>query len=150
MTDPFAAEFEALFRATYLKAVRRIRDKRERLSPESVAFLDHLAAAGPMSLSEIARHVGRAPSTLSEMVDHLVAKGLLTRDRDESDARRSLIWLTEAGQAALIEARNVLEMAQVAAAGVALSAEERAVFLDLYRRLVAAIPNPQKETDHEP
>jgi DNA-binding MarR family transcriptional regulator len=150
MTDPFAPEFEALFRATYLKAVRRIRDKRERLSPESVAFLDHLAAAGPMSLGEIARHIGRAASTLSEMVDHLVAKGLLTRDRDEADARRSLIWLTDAGQAALIEARNVLETAQLAAAGAALTAEDRAVFLDLYRQFVAALPPPDKEPDHEP
>ncbi len=150
MTDPFATEFEALFRATYLKAVRRIRDKRERLSPETVAFLDHLAAAGPMTLGEMAKHIGRAASTLSEMVDHLVAKGLLTRDRDESDGRRSLIWLTEAGQAALIDARNVLEVAQVTAAGAALSAEERAEFLDLYRRFVAAIPYPDKEPDHEP
>jgi DNA-binding MarR family transcriptional regulator len=149
MPDAFATEFEALFRATYLKAVRRIRDKRERLSPETVAFLDHLAAAGPMSLGEIAKHVGRAPSTLSEMVDHLVAKGLLTRDRDGNDARRSLIWLTDAGQAALIEARNVLEMAQVTAAGAGLSAEDRAVFLDLYRRFVAALP-PPKETQDEP
>ncbi len=149
MTSAFASEFEALFRATYLKAVRRIRDKRERLSPESVAFLDHLAAAGPMTLGEIARHVGRAASTLSEMVDHLVAKGLLTRDRDESDARRSLIWLTEAGQAALIEARNVLEAAQLVTAGAALSPEERAVFLDLYRRFLAAIPSPGKESDDE-
>lgn len=150
MTDPFAQDFEALFRATYLKAVRRVRDKRERLSPETVACLDHLAAAGPMTLGEMARHFGRAASTLSEMVDHLCAKDLLTRDRDGADGRRSLIWLTPAGQAALIEARNVLETAQVSAAGAALTADERARFLDLYRRFVAAIPPPDKEPDHEP
>jgi DNA-binding MarR family transcriptional regulator len=148
MRDAFAAEFEALFRTTYLKAVRRIRDKRERLSPETVAFLDHLAAAGPMTLGEIGKHIGRAASTLSEMVDHLVAKGLLTRDRDESDGRRSLIWLTEAGQAALIEARNVLDNGQLEAAAAALSPEERAEFLELYRRFVAALPH--QENPHEP
>jgi len=93
MTDAFAAELEDLFRATYRAAVRRVRDKRERLSPETVALLDHLAAAGPLTAGELARHVDRAPSTLTEMVDHLVDKGLLTRDRDPADARRSLIWL---------------------------------------------------------
>lgn len=133
----FASDFEALFRATYLTAVRRIRDKRDRLSPETVAFLDHLAAAGPMTLGEMARHMDRAQSTLSEMVDHLAAKGLLTRDRDPADARRSLIWLTGAGQAALIEARNVLDHDILAAAAAAMPSEDRALLLRLFETYVS-------------
>jgi len=44
MTDAeFAAAFEDLFRGTYVRAARRVRDKRERLTPETVACLDHLA-----------------------------------------------------------------------------------------------------------
>ena len=33
----FAARFEAMFRETYLRAVRRVSDKRERLTPEAAA-----------------------------------------------------------------------------------------------------------------
>jgi DNA-binding MarR family transcriptional regulator len=136
MTDAFAAEFEDLFRATYRAAVRRVRDKRERLSPETTALLDHLAATGPLTAGELARHVDRAPSTLTEMVDHLVDKGLLTRDRDPADARRSLIWLTDEGQAALIEARNVLDLDVLARAGAELSPEQRQALLTAFRAFV--------------
>lgn len=137
MTNAFAADFEDLFRATYRAAVRRLRDKRERLSPETVALLDHLAAAGPLTAGELARHVDRAPSTLTEMVDHLVEKDLLTRDRDPADARRSLIWLTDAGQAALLESRNVLDLDVLAAAGARLTPEQRQTLIDPFRDFVA-------------
>ncbi len=137
MTNAFAADFEDLFRATYRAAVRRLRDKRERLSPETVALLDHLAAAGPLTAGELARHVDRAPSTLTEMVDHLVEKDLLTRDRDPADARRSLIWLTDAGQAALLESRNVLDLDVLAAAGARLTPEQRQKLIDHFRDFVA-------------
>ncbi len=143
MTDAFAAEFEDLFRATYRAAVRRVRDKRERLSPETVALLDHLAAAGPLTAGELARHVDRAPSTLTEMTDHLVDKGLLTRDRDPADARRSLIWLTDAGQAALLEARNVLDLDVLAQAGAGLTQEQRAVLIDHFRAFAAQLKGPR-------
>ncbi len=133
--NDFSADFEALFRATYLAAVRRVRDKRERLTPETVAFLDHLAAAGPMTLSEVARHIDRAASTVSEMVDHLVEKGVLTRDRDPLDARRSLIWLTGERQAALIEARNVLDHDVLDKAVQHMPSEDRAELLRLFEIL---------------
>jgi DNA-binding MarR family transcriptional regulator len=139
MTVAFAAEFEDLFRATYRVAVRRVRDKRERLSPETVALLDHLAAAGPLTAGELARHVDRAPSTLSEMVEHLVGKALLARDRDPTDARRSLIWLTDAGQAALIEARNVLDLDVLARAAAELTPEQRQALIDHFRAFVAQL-----------
>lgn len=139
MTDAFAAEFEDLFRATYRAAVRRVRDKRERRSPESIALLDHLAAAGPLTAGELARHVDRAPSTLTEMVDHMVEKGLLARDRDPTDARRSLVWLTDAGQAALLESRNVLDQDILAAAGAHLTHEQRQALLDHFRAFVAQL-----------
>ncbi len=130
--DDFATRFEALFRLTYVTAVRRVRDKRERLSPETVAFLDHLAAAGPMTLGEMARHMDRAASTLSEMVDHLEIKGLLTRERDPADGRRSLVWLTPDGQAALIDARNVLDAGMLARAGAAMAPEDREALLKVF------------------
>ena len=54
----FAARFETMFRETYLRAVRRVSDKRERLTPETIALLDHLAMSGPLTPGELAKHLG--------------------------------------------------------------------------------------------
>lgn len=133
MTDEdFAERFEDLFRTTYVRAVRRVRDKRERLSAETVALLDHMAAAGPMTAGELARHIDRAPSTLTEMLRPLEARGLIERHRDPDDGRKALIWLSDAGQAALAESRRVLEPGIVATAARGLSPDERAEFLRLF------------------
>lgn len=147
MTDTeFAAAFEDLFRSTYLRAVRRVRDKRDRLTPETVAFLDHLALSGPLTPGELARHLDRAPSTLSEMIDHLLAKGLLERDRDPADARKSLIWLSDAGRAALVEARQVLDRTVLANAAASLPVAERAAFLATFHTFVANLRGPSDES----
>ena len=140
MTDAeFAATFEDLFRSTYLRAVRRVRDKRDRLTPETVAFLDHLAMSGPLTPGELARHLDRAPSTLSEMIEHLLSKGLLERDRDPADARRSLIWLSGPGRTALVEARQVLDPDILARAAAGLSESDRAAFLRAFQTFVSAL-----------
>jgi DNA-binding MarR family transcriptional regulator len=134
MTDEdFAERFEDLFRTTYVRAVRRARDKRERLSPETVALLEHMAAAGPMTAGELARHIDRAPSTLTEMLRPLEARGLIERHRDPDDARKALIWLSPPGQAALAESRRVLEPGLLAAAAGGLSPGERAEFHRLFK-----------------
>jgi DNA-binding MarR family transcriptional regulator len=140
-----AAAFEELFRSTYLRAVRRVRDKRDRLTPETVAFLDHLAMSGPLTPGELSRHLDRAPSTLSEMLEHLLAKGLLERDRDPADARKSLVWLSEAGREALIEARQVLDHGALARAAAALPEAERAAFLNTFHTFVSGLKGPSHE-----
>jgi hypothetical protein len=56
----FAQQFGQLYRELYRLAVRRVSDGREPLSAETTALLLHLAQTGPMSLSQLARHFGRA------------------------------------------------------------------------------------------
>jgi DNA-binding MarR family transcriptional regulator len=139
--DPadFARRFETAYGDIYLLAVRRVRDKRERLSPETTAFLLHLAEAGPMSLTELSRHMSRAPSTLSEMIDHLEAKALVKRQTDTADARRSLVWLTPEGQARLADALSVLEQARLEAAAPRLPQADRQTLIQLLGDLAAAL-----------
>ncbi len=141
----FALRFERMFRETYARTVRRVSDKRERLTPETVALLDHLAMSGPLTPGELAKHLNRAPSTLSEMLDHLFESKLLERDRDPNDGRKSLIWLSAFGQAALTEARQVLDTAIISRAARALSPPEREQFFHLFQSLVMAM----KGRDHE-
>ena len=135
----FATRFEAMFRETYLRAVRRVSDKRERLTPETIALLDHLAMSGPLTPGELAKHLNRAPSTLTEMLDHLFEQKLLERDRDPRDGRKSLIWLSDAGQIARTEARQVLDSAIISRAADALTPDERAALFGSFQKLVMAM-----------
>src|SRR5215467_5575988 len=95
-----AERFAELFRAVYLTFHRRDRPRSE-LPGASRAVLEHLALAGPLTIGEAATHMHRAQSVISEIVTHLERDGLLERENDPADRRRTLIWLTPAGHEAL-------------------------------------------------
>ncbi|MEW5684989.1 MAG: MarR family transcriptional regulator [Pseudomonadota bacterium] len=135
----FADVFARAFQDVYLHAVRRVRDKRGRLTPETTAFLLHLAEAGPMTLGELTRHLDRAASTLSEMVDHLEAKGFVRRDADSADGRRTFIWLTTEGREVLAEEMQVLDGGQLARAAARLDPDQRAQLAEAVGALVQAL-----------
>lgn len=60
------------------------------------------------TVSVVAEHLAIRPSTVSKMMDRLVAKGLVERVGDARDGRRTLIRITPAG----IEARHRLTRAR--------------------------------------
>jgi DNA-binding MarR family transcriptional regulator len=102
-----AERFAVLFRAVYLTFHRRD-GPRGQLPGASRAVLEHLALAGPLTIGEAAAHLSRAQSVVSEIVSHLTDQGLLERESDPADRRRTLIWLTPAGHDALRRDREVL------------------------------------------
>ena len=110
-----AERFAELFRAVYLTFHRRDRPRGE-LPGASRAVLEHLALAGPLTIGEAAAHMHRAQSVISEIVTHLERDGLLEREADPADRRRTLIWLTPAGQEALRRDRDVLGIDLLASA----------------------------------
>jgi len=116
-----AERFAAQFRAVYLTFHRRDRP-RSQLAGASRAVLEHLAMAGPLTIGEAAVHLSRAQSVVSEIVSHLVDQGLLERETDPADRRRTLIWLTPAGHEALRQDREVLGLDLLARAFVAMPA----------------------------
>jgi DNA-binding MarR family transcriptional regulator len=105
-----AAAFAGLFPAAYLRFHRRD-SKRPAVGNAGRAVLQHLSLSGPLTVGEAARHLDRAQSVVSEIVDALEAKGLLERLRDPRDRRRTLVWLSEAGAALLEREREVLSRA---------------------------------------
>lgn len=123
-----AARFEELFQAVYLAFHRRDR-KRSELSGASRAVLHHLAHTGPLTVGEAALHLDRAQSVVSEIVNQLERNGLLERERDPSDRRRTLIWLTPEGQDRLARDRAVLDTPRLAEALNALPADTREALL---------------------
>ena len=102
-----AERFAELFRAIYLTFHRRDRPRSE-LPGASRAVLEHLALSGPLTIGEAAAHLRRAQSVISEIVTHLERDGLVERENDPGDRRRTLIWLTPAGHEALRRDREVL------------------------------------------
>ena len=110
-----AERFAELFRAAYLTFHRRD-GPRGQLPGASRAVLEHLAMAGPLTIGEAAGHLNRAQSVVSEIVAHLTEQGLLERESDPADRRRTLIWLTPAGHDALRRDREVLGLDLLAGA----------------------------------
>jgi DNA-binding MarR family transcriptional regulator len=110
-----AERFAELFHAVYLTFHRRDRPRSE-LPGASRAVLEHLALAGPLTIGEAAAHMRRAQSVISEIVTHLERDGLLERENDPADRRRTLIWLTSGGHEALGRDREVLGVDLVARA----------------------------------
>jgi len=49
-------------------------------------------------LSQLAEHTSAEPSTLSRVVDGLLQRGLLVRDRSDEDGRALALSLTESGR----------------------------------------------------
>jgi DNA-binding MarR family transcriptional regulator len=110
-----AERFAGLFHAVYLTFHRRDRPRSE-LPGASRAVLEHLALAGPLTIGEAAAHMRRAQSVISEIVTHLERDGLLERESDPGDRRRTLIWLTPGGHEALRRDREVLHVDLLACA----------------------------------
>ena len=110
-----AERFAERFRAVYLTFHRRD-GPRSQLQGASRAVLEHLAMTGPLTIGEAAAHLNRAQSVISEIVSHLEEQGLLERESDPADRRRTLIWLTPAGHSALRQDREVLGLDQLARA----------------------------------
>jgi DNA-binding MarR family transcriptional regulator len=146
----FAREFGRLFREVYLCAVREVDDARDRLAPETAALLLHVAQAGPATLTELALHLDRSLSTLSAKIASLETAGLLARQRDEQDGRRTLIWLSPAGRAALEESLQVLDAARLAQATARWDAGRRQRLVDELRSLADALASSRHHHHGDP
>ena len=123
-----AERFSELFQAIYLAYHRRDGPRNE-LTGASRAVLTHLAVTGPLTVGEAAGHLDRAQSVVSEIVDGLERKDLLERERDPADRRRTLVWLTPAGQEALRRDREVLGVDALARAMERMSPDDRSALI---------------------
>lgn len=136
MTDgAFSEGFQTCFHAVYMQCFRRLSSEAERITPQTLGVLAHLANIGPATVQELATHFERAQSTVTEIVDRLQSNGLVDRMPDERDRRRVFIWLTKQGQQKLQEATTPLDPARILALAENLTDEEQATFLALFTKL---------------
>ena len=132
-----ADDFCVAFPATFL-AFHRRDGRRNELTNASRAVLQHLAQTGPVSIGEAARHLDRAQSVVSEIVAQLEGHGLLEREPDPDNRRRTLVWLTRAGLERLRSDADVLDRELVTEAMDALDADTQRGLLDGLEALLAA------------
>jgi DNA-binding MarR family transcriptional regulator len=102
------------------------------LAPRHLSLLANLVFEGPMSVNELAARLEVAPTTVSLMVSELSRQGVLERNPDEADRRRTIVGIAAAQEKSVNNWlggsarawRKVLEP---------LTAEQRRMFVDTFR-----------------
>jgi DNA-binding MarR family transcriptional regulator len=85
--------------------IRRLRAE-HRFPLMHASVLGRLDREGPRSTVELAAAERVRPQSMGQTLAELESQGLIAREPDESDKRRTLIELTDAGRAALAEDRR--------------------------------------------
>jgi len=91
-----------------------------------------------LSLNELAARTLTDQSSVSVVVTRLVEAGLVTRDRDERDARRLVLHLTRSGRALLQKAPPVAQE-RLLAVFDRMSADDRKHFADTFDEIVNSL-----------
>ena len=82
------------------------------ISAHQASILDHLDDVDPMSMTDLAGHMGVTVATMSLAIDRLERRKYVRRDRDPKDRRRVLLRITPAG-VRLREAKSALDPVRV-------------------------------------
>ncbi len=104
------------------------------LSVEQWRALEHLAGAGPCTMSALGTTSTVAGASLTRLVDHLVEQSLVYRAADTADRRRVLVHLSSRGRRRVRALRPKVRAAE-AEAMAALTEEEQADLSRLLRQL---------------
>ena len=116
-------DYPRIFFACHVSHVRDTTARRT-ISARQASILDHLDDVEPISLTQLAQHMGVTLSTMSLAADRLERQGYLVRTRDTADARRVGLRLTRAG-ARIKDQDKVLDPERLRALLSRLSAAER-------------------------
>ena len=102
------AEVSRAFKAA-MAAVRRLRGREAQrpgeLSYAQYTLLAELAEHGELPAGELAAAAALSPATVTQMLDHFAADGLVVRTRSERDRRVVVSRLADAGRE-LVEERH--------------------------------------------
>jgi DNA-binding MarR family transcriptional regulator len=114
-----------------------------------LGVLHHLTASGPMTLGELATHLGLSKATATELVTRVEERGLVDRMRDERDRRRVYVWLTEHGRRQAASHARVLADDELLAAVGRMTQTNRESLITGLRALLAAADTPKDNEDDD-
>lgn len=109
-------------------------EKLEGLTTSQLGVLDALFYLGPMCQKDLAGKILKSSGNLSLVIDNLERRGLVRRERRDSDRRFVTIHLTEAGDA-LIERVMPAHAAEISSVFSALTPEEQNSLGELCKKL---------------
>lgn len=150
MTDAKAAadEIGRLYPAVYRRFhVSRRPVGGSDLTPRMLGVLHHLSAGGPLTLGELATHLGLSKATATELVTRVEERGLVDRLRDERDRRRVYVWLTDLGRQRADAHARVLADDELLAAVDRMEPTDRESLISGLRALLAAADAKEPEDD---
>lgn len=79
-----------------------------KLTANQVSILDHLDSEEPVTLYDLAMHMGVTPSTMSVAVDRLVKLKYIDKTKDKKDGRKTNLTLTRGGDS-IKKSKSVLD-----------------------------------------
>ena len=103
-----------------------------------ITMIEILGRRGSMIMTELADHARLSLSTATGLIDGLVGKGLVKRERSEQDRRIVRVELTPDGHKSYEQALEV-RLRMVRGMLGALNKEEQEVLVSLFRKIVDAI-----------
>lgn len=110
--------------------------------PARMRLLDALAvASGPMSVSEVGEAVGVDQPRASRLIQQAVDLGLVRREADPDDARRTRVALTDEGTR-IVRGFRGQRREHLSQALADFTADERADLARLLTKLAASWPSP--------
>lgn len=117
---------------------RRALSRQMALDPAVFGVLDAVDERGPSSVTDLAAVLGVDQPRASRLVAKAVDSGLLRRQADQVDGRRTLVVLTASGQQQ-VDAAHLSRREVFARAMADWSPEERATFARLLTSFVAGV-----------
>lgn len=108
------------------------------LTPVQIRVLQIVAETGASTPKAISARMGVSQATMTTLIDRLVAKGLVDRQRSEADRRQMNIFITGAGREAIARAPDPLHDRYVAGFE-ALPDWEQAMIVAVLERVAALL-----------
>jgi DNA-binding MarR family transcriptional regulator len=108
------------------------------LAPRHLSLLSYLLFDGPLNVNELAERLEVAPTTVSLMVGDLSRKGVVERQEDEADRRRTIVKIAD-GSRADVDAWLARGAHAWRAALEPLTDEQRTLFIETLRAYEEAV-----------
>ena len=108
------------------------------ISGAQLFVLTEIGKTPALSLGDLAARTRTDQSSVSVVVTRLVEAGLITRDRDERDARRLVLHLTRAGRVLLQKAPSVAQE-RLLTIFDRMPDEERRRFADTFEEIIDSV-----------
>lgn len=128
--------------------VQEFRQNGHAITAEEWAVLLIIQAEDGISATALSNKATRDKTTISRLVDKMVAKGLIRRERNAADKRATLLYLTPPGHATF-DKLAVLAKNLIARTTQGISAHDLERTISTLSRIAENIdPNPESEPSH--